>query len=45
VDWEERIVEAWMLRCALRAETGVVREVVRGGRVVTLFLEGGDLVV
>jgi hypothetical protein len=30
VDWEERIVEAWMLRWALRERTAGVRHVVRG---------------
>jgi len=31
VDCEERIVEAWMLRCALRERTADVREVVAEG--------------
>jgi hypothetical protein len=46
VDWEDSIVDAWMLRWALRAETETVRKVVEGrARVFTLFVKGGDLIV
>lgn len=40
VDCDERIVEAWMLRWALRERTVIVRQVVRGRQAVYFVLGG-----